>query len=220
MDCSKTQELLDEYLDGELDAARRQAFETHLGSCADCSASVAEARHLNGLLRRLPAPAVRPEFTRAAFARARREHRQSRWLPRMAAGALAAGFAVWMVTVSLLGTQDTAPEMPVQFVSVDEVKTISVAMNSQRALSNVTLTLVLPEGLEIEGYQGQRELSWKTNLVAGVNLLPLPIRALNAGSGTLIARITHEGQSRELLVPITADGNQQSFLILDSMQAG
>ena len=228
MDCKQTESLLDDYLDEHLESDTHQVISAHIAGCTHCSQMVNDARRLRSTLRRLPAPSLRPGFAEQAFAKAREAQQQPRQRfnrrfnlqQKMTAGALAAGFAVWMITAPFIGNHNSDNGMPVQFVSVDEVKTISVAMNAQKELHNVTLTLVLPEGIEVDGYNGQREITWNTNLVAGVNLLPLPIRALNAGSGTLIARISHDGQSRQLRVPINAGNKQQSGLVLDAMQAG
>ena len=49
-------EQLSAYLDGALTPAERAAVDTHLGSCADCRARLAELRGVSALLRSLPDP--------------------------------------------------------------------------------------------------------------------------------------------------------------------
>lgn len=51
MDCAKTQELLDAYLDGELDVAGTLEAERHLSGCAACAAELAGLQRLQTAVR-------------------------------------------------------------------------------------------------------------------------------------------------------------------------
>ena len=46
MDCEKTRENLDAYLDGELDEREKAAVEEHLAACTGCAAELERLRRL------------------------------------------------------------------------------------------------------------------------------------------------------------------------------
>jgi len=54
-----------------------------------------------------------------------------------------------------------------------------------------------PEGVELVGFENQREIVWQTDLVRGKNLLVLPIIARNREGGSLIAEIRHGNQNKQ-----------------------
>ncbi|MDO9289611.1 MAG: zf-HC2 domain-containing protein [Thermodesulfovibrionales bacterium] len=49
MNCSKTHKLISPYIDGELKASDREAFEAHIKSCRTCSIAVEEVRNQHNL---------------------------------------------------------------------------------------------------------------------------------------------------------------------------
>ena len=54
----------------------------------------------------------------------------------------------------------------------------------------------LPDGVELAGFPGQREIAWQTNLVEGKNLLPLELIALTLVGGEVLARLEHDNRKR------------------------
>lgn len=88
MNCADVR--LDEYLDGELDAAARGEVEAHLSACASCRESLESSRRLERFLLSVP-PASRPDAERfLAGIRARARRRLD--LRAVAAAAAAAVF--------------------------------------------------------------------------------------------------------------------------------
>jgi hypothetical protein len=69
--------------------------------------------------------------------------------------------------------------------------------NSGQALKNVTLRLNMPQGVELAGFEEQREVVWQTNLVQGENMLVLPVIVRNREGGSLISEIRHGSQSKQ-----------------------
>ena len=67
---------------------------------------------------------------------------------------------------------------------------------SKTALDAATLTVSLPEGIELAGFPGQREIAWQTSLVEGKNLLPLSLVALTPAGGEVLARLEHDNRNR------------------------
>jgi hypothetical protein len=59
----------------------------------------------------------------------------------------------------------------------------------------------LPAGIEIEGFPGQRQLRWETDLKAGRNTLTLPLTARSVVTdGVLKTRVDYGGGQKELAI--------------------
>jgi hypothetical protein len=58
------------------------------------------------------------------------------------------------------------------------------------------LTVTLPDGIELAGFPGQREITWETSLVEGKNYLPLELIALTPVGGEVLARLEHDNRDR------------------------
>ncbi len=67
---------------------------------------------------------------------------------------------------------------------------------SKFALEAASLTVSLPDGIELAGFPGQREITWQTSLVEGRNLLPLGLVALTPVGGEVLARLEHDSRDR------------------------
>jgi len=55
---------------------------------------------------------------------------------------------------------------------------------------------LLPDGVELAGFPGQREIAWQTSLVEGKNYLPLELIALSPVGGEVLARLEHDNRMR------------------------
>ena len=84
-------------------------------------------------------------------------------------------------------------EAPVQTVAlaVERPETVRMVFNSAKPMQAATLSLALPENVEIVGYGHRRELSWQTDLREGQNLLQLPLIARGAVKDELVAQLSH-----------------------------
>ena len=58
------------------------------------------------------------------------------------------------------------------------------------------LTVTLPDGVELDGFPGQREIAWQTSLNEGKNLLPLKLIAVSPMGGEVLARLEHGDRDR------------------------
>lgn len=83
-------------------------------------------------------------------------------------------------------------------VALHEEREIGLELESQRRIEEATFTVQLPEGLELAGYPGQREIRWHGHLESGRNLLVLPIRVQAGRGGELIAHIADTERERSL----------------------
>jgi hypothetical protein len=154
------------------------------------------------LLRDYPVAEPSAGFYDRALARATHEgsrRQRNRWIMTGFGSAVAAGIVLWAIGGFLL----TAPEVPQPEASIpgialtlEEPRTINLVFSSKSALDGATLTVTLPEGLEMAGFPGQREVTWKTSLAEGKNLLPLELIALTPAGGEVLARLEHDNRNR------------------------
>jgi hypothetical protein len=202
--CRTFADRLDEYLEGALAHSVYDAAAAHLQRCTACQRRIARAQALRAALRTLPAPAPRSGFFDEALARAQGAHgpRRRGWM-YVAGAALAASLALWIGAGRLpLGMHTPATKSIGVTIALHETRTLQLAFNAERDLPQARLHIMLPEGVEIKGFPGQREVSWQTNIARGANLLSLPLTALSASGGTLLARLEHGDRSTELTVSL------------------
>ncbi len=137
-----------------------------------------------------------------ALARATHEgsrRQRNRWVMTGFGSAIAAGLVLWLIGGFFL----TAPNLPEADASIpgiamtlEEPRTINLMFASETALESATLTVTLPDGVELAGFPGLREIAWETSLVEGKNYLPLELIALTPVGGEVLARLEHNNRDR------------------------
>jgi len=161
-----------------------------------------QEREVLDLLREYPAPEAEPGFYDRALARAMHtgsRRQRNKWLLTGFGAAVAATLAAWMIGAMLLNDPALpAAEATIPGVSIAlaEPRTVNLVFASATALDSATLTVSLPDGVELEGFPGQREITWQTSLKEGRNLLPLTLVALTPAGGELLARLEHDSRNR------------------------
>jgi len=199
MDCRCFALQVDDWLDGRLNVAERQLMHSHVESCPGCRRGYGAAGALRAALRTLPAPALRPGFAERALARAAAAPRTGR--QAVLGMALAASVVLGLGVAAILFA--VRPE-PVQTLVLTERQPESVRLvfNAGKPLPGATLSLSLPENVEIVGYGDRRELTWQADLGEGGNLLRLPLIAHGPAGGELVARLTLGASSRTFRLKI------------------
>ncbi len=168
-----------------------------------------EDAELIALLKDYPMQEADPKFydhalLRAATTSARRQRR--RWVMTGFGGAVAAGIVAWIVG-GMMFTSPTAPvaEIPGVAIALEETRQVDFVFASAKPLINATLTILLPEGVELKGFPGQSEVSWETSLDAGKNHLPLTLIATRAvDDAVVVARLEHENRSKTFRLRVDA----------------
>jgi hypothetical protein len=165
------------------------------------------------LLKDYPMPAADAGFFDQALVRATHEgsrRQRNRWMLTGFGTAIAATIAAWMIggmllTNPQLPTADSA--IPGVTMALDEPRTVNLVFASAAALEAATLTVTLPDGIELDGFPGQREITWETSLNEGKNFLPLTLVALTPTGGELLARLEHDDRDRtfRLRVEVTKE---------------
>lgn len=211
MTCKHLKEKFDDYVDEALDNAEATMLTQHIASCESCQELVNREHQLQSLLREygdssMPTPDATyfdQTLAMAAHAGARQQRKRS-WLTGFGS-AVAAGLAVWVVSGVLFNAPDSTPTaspLPTVTMALEEPRTINLVFSSVSALDDATLTVTLPDGVELAGFEGQRVVSWMTSLQEGKNLLPLRLIATMPTNGVLLATLRHGEDDREFRLQV------------------
>lgn len=203
MDCRLFALQVDDWLDGRLHGAERQSMQLHLESCSCCSRGYHDAKELRARLRMLPAPALRPGFVERALAAAAAAPAGAvRTGRRAVVGmALAASVVLGLGVAVILFAVRPEPAHTV-VLTVQQPESVRLMFKAAKPLPGATLSLSLPENVEIVGYGDTRELTWRTDLREGGNLLQLPLIVRGPGGGELVARLSHGSSSKTFRLKI------------------
>ena len=162
----------------------------------------AQEQEMLDLLREYPMPQATAGFYDQALAHAAHEgtrRQRNRWLMAGFGSAVAAGIVLFFLSgifFSAPGTTDVDASIPGVTIALAEPQTVNLVFASAEALDTAVLTVMLPEGIELAGFPGQREISWETSLMAGKNLLPLKLIAVSPIGGEVLARLEHADRNR------------------------
>jgi hypothetical protein len=120
------------------------------------------------------------------------------WVGAAIGAAAAAGIAVL-----LLRPPAPSAVSPVRMtLSVNETRSIDVMIASERELPEATIRIFVSGSIELDGFDHEREIDWRTRLERGSNLLSVPVVARSAGPGRLIAIIEHDGRTRQVAIDL------------------
>jgi hypothetical protein len=166
------------------------------------SRSEMKEQELLDLLKEYPAPEAGPGFYDRALIRAVHKgtrRQRNRWLLAGFGSAMAAGLAIFVIMTMFMATPqlpEAEPSIPGVTIAMEQERTVRLVFSSAEALESATLTVSLPDGIELAGFPGQREITWETSLKEGKNLLPLTLIALTPTGGELLARLEHKDRNR------------------------
>ena len=206
MQCADIKNLADDYIDGRLPQLRRRDVHEHLSHCRDCASEVTLKQQLLRRLRDLPAPQVQPHLMRRIEMSRRHTRRQQwRWFGAGIGAAMAAGLAVMALIALLKPLNETISAEPMVVAKVNQAGSVHILVHSGHTIDEVRFTLVVPENIELQGYEGRRQVAWKGRLRKGENLLSLPVVAVKPSSGTLVVIIEHGESSKEYHVNILSN---------------
>lgn len=210
MTCTQLTEKLDDYVDGHLDQATSAMLAAHIETCDDCHL-VLELEHDfrdslkdygESMMPQPDAAFLDHAMAKAAHNGSRRQ--RNRWVMTGVGGTIAAGLVLWMLGGMFLKTPEIPePTIPAIAMTLEEPRTLNLVFSSATALANATMTVVLPPGIEVEGFAGQQEITWMTSLTAGKNVLPLTLIATSPQGGELMATLRHEDDDRSFRVQVT-----------------
>ncbi len=200
MNCDQFRHNLDPYLDGELDAALSREVDAHSAECGTCAALRTRKEALRQTLRSLPVSAPEDGFLDAVLEETIISTHRNEARFRATAGiggAIAAGLVAWLVLV-LPADLPTQPEGVIETVTItmNVEKTFRLTFESKHELQAAAISVQLPDGVEVVGYEGRDSVRWTTTVKAGTNILELPIVVRSGNGGAIHARLEHEGKAK------------------------
>lgn len=210
MTCTLLTATLDDYVDGLMDAADAASLGAHIETCEVCRQVLEKERKLRQSLKDY-GESTMPHadaafFDRALLNAARQGVRRQRnlWVMTGIGGTIAAGLLVWVLGGMLLKSPDIeSPVAPAIVMTLEEPRTVNLVFSSATALADATMTVELPQGIEVDGFAGLRQITWMTSLNAGKNVLPLTLIAISPQGGELLATLRHEGDDKTFRVKVT-----------------
>jgi len=201
MNCIDLQTQFDDYLDSELSLKEREAIELHISDCVSCQQSLQEIKAIHQALSSLPVPDASPDFEARVFAEVRKQyagHFGNRFITGFAT-ALAASLALWFAS-TVFSPQFDGDQPQIINVAMNQTRTVRLMFEAPADLDQVTLSVGLPENIEIEGYTGKRQLVWQTHLKKGENILELPVMAIADGQGEMVAKLTYGDRLKQFRI--------------------
>jgi hypothetical protein len=203
MNCKIGLNVMDDYLGGYLDEDIRQALEDHLGQCASCQARFVQDQALRQRLQAQLTGQPKAGFADRVLERAVEHHQnKTRHHWSFIGGAIAASFVIAITSVLLPLAPQQDPDLARQTLALHQVTRVALAFESREGLKGATITLHLPDNVELSGFSGQRKISWKTDIDRGTNLLALPVMGVAAKNGLLVARLQYGNKSKEYKVEL------------------
>lgn len=153
-----------------------------------------------------PPPGLFDRAVRRAICTERQDRQRGRrqWRPGGLRLAVAAGAAVLAAGLLLVSVPRPANPVPTVSMPVNQPETVRLVFAADDTLEQATMTVILPEGIEIAGFPGEREIRWATSLTEGDNLLPLTLIATAPGTRELEARLEHDSRDRTFRLRIEA----------------
>lgn len=203
MNCTEITTLIDDYIDCELTPSMRQAFESHVSSCAACQKQLDRSKHMLSALANLPIEPPSEHFEQRVFSEVRHKYNRKHHYTFAAgfATAIAASFMLWFVSNIFFMPPET-PETPAISIAMHEIRTVRLMIDAGVDIKQAQLSIDLPENMRIDGYPQNTQLSWQTDLSQGHNVLSLPLIAVEHGEGELVARLTYGEKTREYRIAI------------------
>jgi hypothetical protein len=210
MRCERSVELLTQS-PGRSSAEGRRLAAEHAATCEDCRNAIEAVHRLRGeSLARMPAPRA-GAFERALAAATSRPaadagRPRTFWAGIGIGAALAAGIAIAVVSFAPLPGTRNASATPEITMALNEQRDVSISLATPEALVDAEIHVVLSGAIGLSGFEGQRELRWRTNLDSGINQLTLPVVALGTSGGQLLVEVLHGAKRRTFVVDIRGLG--------------
>lgn len=204
MNCKTIAENMPGIVSGELNSTLLADCEQHIRQCDDCRDALHGAESLAHLRERPTTPTPARLFERIVSNLERPaagSRRRGFWLGTGFGGAIAASLLALALTLGWIGPAVQENGAVAEFVvALGEPRSMNVAIETDRALAGANISIVLSGGVELDGYGHRRELSWTTDLEAGVNRLSLPVLAVAPSGGQMVVRLDHPDSAQVFVV--------------------
>ncbi len=209
--CNQVEKNIDDYLDGYIGDDVAAQIALHVQNCSMCLRELEATQAIRNSLAEMPAIAPAEDFFERAVTHAARlgDAASTRQRVRFS-GAIAAAFALILGTSVMFERLDSSTpaafaELPEVVLARDTVTPIKLVFTSPSALVGARLSLQLPVGVELAGYNGRSDLSWSTDLEPGKNVLRLPLVGHMPASDQLVAKLEHPDGTKTFRLLVTVN---------------
>ena len=206
MNCENTRTAIDTHEAVTSGITLAADVQAHLLGCIECQ-EYANAKILSGLLVLVSNAAI-PEGLPEGLedriintALSRSHSRSKQRLSWMISSAAAVFLVIAVALMQLVGGPANAVNQVL--LTVNEVKPVQIMLASKIAMDDAQLKIISSKNIAVAGYSDIRELSWKTNLAEGDNLLVLPLQLLHPSDGIIEVLLEHGGSSKSYVINIT-----------------
>ncbi len=196
------------------DAEKRGPAIEHLAVCADCRDALTALDALHAV-REIPVPQPASDTVSRIVHAAMAEERArpigvAGFWTGLAAGATAAGI-IAVLSLALFAPGD-APEalIPQVTMALNQPGRVSIGIETDKALQGAEIHVSLRGAIDLQGFEGQRDIRWATDLERGMNELTLPVVTLSRGGGQLIVEVYHGDRYKTFLVDVRAQGGDDA----------
>lgn len=200
MKCKNVQKDLNEYIDGTVSEADAAQIEDHIAGCTDCSSELDRSYRLKESLMSLPVPRATAGFERRVIQTAIADGQSSLGDTRLFKTAAVAALFVLVVALGLFVGDVSEHSSPYQFAVGNDVRTVTIAIDSTRSLDSVNMRVELSDNLELKGFGDKRSIRWTTGLREGANIISLPIIGIAQGEGEITTRVILDGKEKVMRV--------------------
>jgi hypothetical protein len=153
------------------------------------------------------AGAIERAIDKALTSSPAQRYRRGFWSGLASGAALAATVAAIAVGVWIYTGGAGAPSaLPEVRLALNQPRPVTVTLESPEALRGAEVRIELRGAVALDGYAGQRELRWSTDLDRGINQLTLPVVALDATGGQVLVEVTHGDKRRAFVLDVRAAG--------------
>jgi hypothetical protein len=213
MKCERALEILEQNA-GRLETERALA-EEHILTCGDCRAVYRAVQHLRADAEALPPPPAAGAYERAMRAATRQPPTVRPRRPGFMFGAAVGGALAASVVLALVWAlpQYRAPlpaATPQVRLARNETREVRITLETAQAMPNAQISVALSGAIGLAGFEGQKELAWRTDLDKGVNELSLPVVALGAQGGQLVVEVRFGEKSKRFLVDVASAGGNDA----------
>ena len=194
---------------GSQPGASVRAAMDHVADCSDCQAAL-RAIDVLQTLREDPTPIAPDAVIQRAVDRGlamnpAERYRRGFWTGLASGAALAATIAAVAVGIWFFRTGAEPPVGGSEVrVALHQRSDVTVALESPEPLANAEVRVELRGAVELDGYAGQRELRWSTDLDRGINQLTLPVVAIDASGGQVLVEVAHGDRRRTFVIDVRA----------------
>lgn len=190
------------------DAGQRSQLIEHLAGCGDCRDALTALDVLHAV-RESPVPQPGRKAISRIIEATTAERRIGTFRPYGFWAGAASGIAAAAVVAALLLTWTAPGDRPETFVpqvaiAAHRPGVVNIGIESAEALAGVEIHVALRGAIDLEGFEGQRDIRWTTDLERGINELALPVLARGQGGGQLVVEVYHGDKLKSFTVDVRA----------------